>query len=118
MSIDFGIRVPNSGPLTNPTNMVRAAQESEVRGFDAFWVHDHLTWTEEMHRYHVSCGAVEAVRDDQRPDFFESVVTLAHLAALTQKIRMGVACVVLPARNPIYLAKQWATLDVLSGGRT
>jgi probable F420-dependent oxidoreductase len=116
--IEFGIRIPNSGPLTSPANLIRAAREAEALGFDAAWVHDHLAWTPYMHRYHVSCGAVEAVRDEQTPDFLESLMVLSHVAAVTERINLGVAVVVLPARNPVILAKQWATLDVLAGGRT
>jgi probable F420-dependent oxidoreductase len=116
--IEFGVRIPNSGPLANPTNLIRAAREAEAMGFDAVWVHDHVAWNQEMHRKHVSSGAVEAVNETQTPDFFESVVTLSHIAAHTRSVRLGVACMVLPARNPVYLAKQWAVLDVFSGGRT
>ena len=117
-TIEFGIRIPNSGPLASTANMVEAARGAEDRGVDAVWVHDHLTWTLEMHRYHVSCGSVEAVREDQDPDFFESIVVLSHVAAVTKRCRLGVAALVLPARNPVHMAKQWATLDVMSGGRT
>src|SRR3984957_19139531 len=42
---------------------------------------------------------------------------LAYLAAKTQKIRLGTAVVVLPWHNPVLVAEQAATLDLLSGGR-
>lgn len=70
-----------------------------------------------MHRHHISSGAAEAITDDQNADFFESLVTLSHLAAETKAIKLGVACLVMPTRNPIYLAKQTATLDHFCGGR-
>lgn len=117
-SVEFGLRIPNSGPLASPANLVRAAREAEALGFGSVWVHDHLSWSREMHRHHVSCGSADAVREEQPPDFYESIVTLAHVAAVTTKVRLGVACVVLPARNPVHVAKQWATLDALAGGRT
>jgi len=44
-------------------------------------------------------------------------VALAHVAALTDRVRLGVGVVILPQRNPLVLAKQVASLDVLSGGR-
>src|SRR5471032_1633754 len=46
-----------------------------------------------------------------------SMTLLAYLAAKTQKIRLGTAVVVLPWHNPILVAEQAATLDLLSGGR-
>src|SRR6266852_2577931 len=46
-----------------------------------------------------------------------SMTLLAYLAAKTQKIRLGTAVVVLPWHNPVLVAEQAATLDLLSGGR-
>jgi len=43
---------------------------------------------------------------------------LSALAGVTERIRLGSMILVLPLHNPVYLAKAWATLDVLSGGRT
>jgi alkanesulfonate monooxygenase len=43
---------------------------------------------------------------------------LAALAGVTRTIRLGTMVLVLPLRNPVYFAKEWATLDVLTGGRT
>ena len=48
---------------------------------------------------------------------FDPVVLLAHLAARTERILLGTGVIVLPQRNPLVLAKQLATLDVLSSGR-
>src|SRR5919202_1438588 len=47
----------------------------------------------------------------------EALTTMAYLAAVTRRVQIGVACLVMPTRNPIYAAKQLATLDHLSGGR-
>jgi alkanesulfonate monooxygenase SsuD/methylene tetrahydromethanopterin reductase-like flavin-dependent oxidoreductase (luciferase family) len=48
---------------------------------------------------------------------FDSVVTLAHIAASSPPSRVGVSAVVVPMRNAITLAKDLATIDALSGGR-
>jgi len=46
-----------------------------------------------------------------------SMTVLAYLAARTQHIRLGTAVVVLPWHNPVLIAEQVATLDLLTGGR-
>jgi probable F420-dependent oxidoreductase len=48
---------------------------------------------------------------------FESLTTLAMVAMLTQRVKLGASVLVLPMRNPILAAKQIATIDVASGGR-
>lgn len=115
--IRFGVRVPNSGPLAAVDNVVKSAQTAQELGFQSVWVHDHVVWSEQMHRHHISSGSAEALTDHQTADFYESLTTLGYLAAQTQDVQLGVACLVLPCRNPIYAAKQTATLDHLTGGR-
>ena len=108
--ISFGVRVPNSGPLSSIENIVKATKSAEDMGFDAIWVHDHVVWSSEMHRHHISSGAAEALTDTQDANFFEATTILSYLAAETKKIVLGVACLVMPCRNPIYAAKQYSTL--------
>ncbi len=115
--VTFGNRLPNSGPLASPDAIARVAKESESLGFDSVWVHDHLTWTAEIHRTHISSGSEEALKAHGDPDFYEAMTTLAYLAGIVKSIRLGMACLVVPCRNPIYAAKQVASLDVLCGGR-
>ncbi|MDQ1691335.1 MAG: hypothetical protein QOH56_2580 [Pseudonocardiales bacterium] len=115
--IEFGIRVPNSGPLSSVQNLIRTAKAAEDLGFDTVWTHDHVVWSSEMHRHHISSGSMDALKDDQTADFYESVTTLAFLAAHTSRVKLGVACLVMPTRNPIYAAKQLATVDHFTNGR-
>lgn len=116
-NVSFGIRVPNSGPLTSVENIVQAAIATEEMGYDSVFVHDHVVWSSKMHRHHISSGAHEALMHDQTADFYESLTTLSYLAAVTKRVKLGVMCLVMPTRNPIYAAKQLATLDHLSQGR-
>ncbi len=115
--IQFGVRVPNSGPLSSIENIVKATKQAEELGFDSIWVHDHVVWSSEMHRHHISSGAAEALTDAQDANFYEATTILSYLAGETKKITLGVACLVMPCRNPIYAAKQYATLDLLCKGR-
>jgi alkanesulfonate monooxygenase SsuD/methylene tetrahydromethanopterin reductase-like flavin-dependent oxidoreductase (luciferase family) len=80
-------------------------------------VHDHILWGTEQHRTHLSAGAAEALEESQKPNFYESVTTLAYISGQTNSVKLGIAVLVLPLRNPVVLAKQLANLDVLSEGR-
>jgi probable F420-dependent oxidoreductase len=91
--------------------------KSVVQGNCSIFLHDHVVWSTDMHRHHISLGAHEALGDDQSADFFESLTKIGYLAAKASTVRIGVACLIMPTRNPIYAAKQLATLDHLSGGR-
>src|SRR5205807_922373 len=49
--------------------------------------------------------------------WLEPIAMLAALAGVTRTIKLGTMVLVLPLRNPVYFAKEWATLDLLSGSR-
>ena len=114
---EFGVRLPVAGPLASRDAIRRVARSSEDWGFDALWVHDFIVWTRIQDRTHLSCGSREAVSDDQVPIFHESLTNLAYLAGITERVRLGVAVLCLPYRNPVVAARQIANIDVLSGGR-
>src|SRR5262249_17548396 len=114
--VSFGVRVPNSGPLASPDSIVQVGREAESLGYDSIWVHDHLTWTEEIHSTHISSGSEDS-NTGGSSDFYEAMTTLAYLAGLVRSVRLGVACLVVPCRNPLLTAKQIASLDVFCNGR-
>ena len=68
--VTFGVRVPNSGPLATAQSMVEVGQEAEALGYDSIWVHDHLTWSDEIHRTHISSGADHGEAGNASPDFY------------------------------------------------
>jgi probable F420-dependent oxidoreductase len=118
--VEFGVRAPVAGPLASVDAVNRIALDCERLGYDCIWVHDFIAWTKFQDRTHVSCGSLEAVEaagEDYPPMFYESLTNLAYLAGITKTIRLGVAVLCLPYRNPIVAAKQVANIDVLSGGR-
>jgi len=89
-----------------PQDLVRHAQIAEKLGFNSVWGNDHIT----PPRY---------VRDHTKgsPNFYDVLITLAMIAQATTTLRVGTALLVMPNREPVYLAKQVATLDQMSGGR-
>jgi probable F420-dependent oxidoreductase len=82
------------------------AREAERLGFDSLWANDHLATQRGEHGAHSAPA-----------NFYEPLITFAYLAGQTSRLRFVVATIVAPLRQPVLLAKQAATLDVLSGGR-
>jgi len=119
--VEFGVNLNNREPLIAPDYdlkmLLDLSEIVEASGFDSVWVHDHLTWSDEIHRTHISSGSDDSHAGNASPDFFEAMTSLAYLAGLVRKVRLGIACVVVPCRNPLLAAKQIATLDVLCDGR-
>lgn len=101
----FGI---NMGPCSTPEASVRVAQAAEAAGFESVWAGEHVV-----------------LPDPQEPPsplpptypMLDPNVSFAFLAGQTRTIRMGTGIIILPQRNPLVLAKEMASLDVLSGGR-
>ena len=96
-AVRLGIALPHRGrePVT-AGQLVAAARRAEELGFRDLWV-------------------TENVLD---PHFcLDPLIALGMAAAVTQKIGLGVAVMVLPTHQPIHLAHRVATLDHLSGGR-
>ena len=108
----IGVALPNCREgLMYPTafattdSIVKMAQEAEELEFESVWVNDHITTQRYLKKLIL------------KPNFFEPLVTLSYLAASTKLVRLCTGIVVVPLRNPVILAKQVATLDVMSNGR-
>jgi alkanesulfonate monooxygenase SsuD/methylene tetrahydromethanopterin reductase-like flavin-dependent oxidoreductase (luciferase family) len=99
--MNIGLTLPNRGVLfgaTTPEQMLRMSEIADQSGqFASVWVGDSLLGKPRM----------------------ESVALLAGIAARTRNVRIGPACMAsFPLRDPVLLAYQWASLDLLAGGRT
>lgn len=99
----FGIGLPNYGKDKTWGDIQRVALAAEEMGYDSVWTTDHVV----------------VPRADIEPygTIFESLITLAMVAALTRRVKLGTSVLVVPQRNSILAAKQIATIDVASGGR-
>ena len=113
--MQFGIALPNSGPLAGVDNIQRLASEAEALGFDMLLVHDHISYDTEWLGHRTS-GLVQPNANIE-PDLYESLTTLAYAAAVTRTIRLGTSILVLPLRDPRVLARQVITVQGLSRGR-
>jgi alkanesulfonate monooxygenase SsuD/methylene tetrahydromethanopterin reductase-like flavin-dependent oxidoreductase (luciferase family) len=97
----IGLTLPNRGVLfgvTTSDEMLELAEIADQSGaFQSVWVGDSLLGKPRM----------------------ESITLLAGIAARTKHVRIGPACMAsFPLRDPVLLAYQWASLDLLAGGRT
>lgn len=99
-ALQFGVNLNNREPLIAPgygiVELLDLAEAVEGMGFDSVWVGDSLF---------------------SKPRY-EAISLLSAISQRTKHVKLGTACLVTSPRNPLYLALEWATLDVLSGGRT
>ncbi len=102
--MNFGIYGLHKGENTAPEALARGARAAEDAGFESIWVGDHIALPADA-------------PDDAYDPRLEAVVTLAHLASVTQRVKLGLGVIILPQRQPVLLAKQLTSVDVLSGGR-
>jgi probable F420-dependent oxidoreductase len=103
MKIGFG--APVSGSWATPENLAHVARRAERLGYDSLWTYQRLL------------SPVDAAWGDVYRSVQDPLLPLAFAAAVTSRIRLSVAVVNLPFIAPVVLAKQLATLDILSGGR-
>jgi probable F420-dependent oxidoreductase len=108
MPLALGLFSMTTGPCTAPEGAARVARAAEAAGFDSLWGGEHVVLPDPR----VPPSPLEP--EDR---IMDPVVTLAFVAAHTSRIRLGTGIIILPQRNPLVLAKQLATLDVLSAGR-
>ena len=91
-------------------------RRAEAVGFESVWGGEHVVMPDSIaSKYPYSPdGKVPAGPDTPIPD---PLIWLAFVAAAAPALRLGTCILIVPQRNPLVLAKELATLDVLSGGR-
>ncbi len=112
----FGIVFANSGPATLPEHAAGLARLAEENGFESIWTVEHVVVPADhgsAYPYSRS-GRMPGGEDVPIPD---PMVWLSFVAAHTKTLVLGTGILILPQRNPLILAKEAATLDVLSNGR-
>lgn len=102
--MEVGLILPTIGPGASLESLETGARVASELGWSSVWVTDHIL---------VSHGD-EA---EEYGTILEAIVALTYVASRYPSIRVGTSVIVPPMRNPALLAKQFATIDVLSGGR-
>jgi probable F420-dependent oxidoreductase len=107
-AIELGLFGINMGPCARPEGLRAVARAAEDAGFESLWTGEHVV-----------------LPDPQKPPsplppdypMLDPAVALAYAAACTKRVRLGTGIIILPQRNPLVLAKELASVDVLSSGR-
>lgn len=112
----FGMMFANVGPFVEPDAAVGLARLAEEVGLESLWTVEHVVVpTGYASEYpYAKSGRMPGGEDAPIPD---PLVWLTYVAANTERIRLATGILILPQRNPVVLAKEVATLDVLSRGR-
>src|SRR6266849_6658917 len=104
----FGLFGINMSICSNPDVAVRVAQTAEAAGFESVWTGEHVVLPDPQ--------VPPSPLPPQSP-LLDPAVALAFLAAHTKTVRLGTGIIILPQRNPLVLAKELASVDVVSQGR-
>jgi probable F420-dependent oxidoreductase len=104
------------GNGSSPKVIAAVATAADARGFATLWCGEHVVMVDKpASRYPYTAGGRIAVPPDA--DWLDPLLGLSFAAAHTRRIRLATGILLLPEHNPLVVAKQAATLDVLSGGR-
>jgi probable F420-dependent oxidoreductase len=106
--MQYGLFSVNSGACSEPATAARIARAAEDAGFDSLWAGEHVVLPDPR---------VPPSPMEPTDPILDPVVALTFLAGQTRRVRLGTGIIILPQRNPLVLAKELASLDVLSGGR-
>jgi len=122
----LGIKLPYSDRTATTADLKEFVRAVDAKGFDSIWLGDHIVLPETIDRNNYSYLWRFSEEQLAKPEmqtlfpekyFLEAMVTCGFLAGLTDRMAIGVGVIVVPMRNPVQLAAQLATLDVLSGGK-
>lgn len=112
----FGLHALGIGSGADPAVVAAVAREADVAGFSTLWSGEHAVMIDRPDSpYPYAADGKIAVPSDA--DWLDPFVTLTFAAAVTTRIRVATGILLLPQHNPVLVAKQAASLDVLSGGR-
>ncbi len=95
---------------------VELARHAERLGYDSLWFSDHVCMGRDLGARHTA-NASGTRAYPERPVMLDVVATIGAVAAATERVRLAPSVLIAPYRHPLTVAHQFATLDVLSGGR-
>ena len=101
----FGI---NTGACANPEVAAKVAIQAESIGFESLWTAEHVVLPDPRE--------APSPADPETP-FLHPSTLLAYIASVTKTIKLGTGITLIAQRNPVVLAKEMGSLDIISSGR-
>lgn len=113
----IGLMFVNSGPFSQPELLAHLAVTAEKCGVESLWTVEHVVIPQgyQSPYPYAKSGKIPGGEDVAIPD---PLLPLGYIAAITRTVKLATGVMILPQRNPLYVAKEMATLDLLSHGRT
>ncbi len=112
----IGILLPLAGQQATRENIIQTAKLAEQEGFDSLWVFERLLWPLNPQTPYPATPDGSLPIEYQK--VFDPLETLTYVAANTNKIALGTSVIDMLFHNPVILARRFATLDILSEGRS
>src|SRR5436853_1324641 len=112
----FGLMYANAGPFAFPDNLAHLARSAEDVGIESLWAVEHVVIPVGYRSVYPYSPSGKIPGPENIP-LLDPLLALTFAAAVTKKLRLATGIVILPQRHPLYVAKEVATLDVLSNGR-
>jgi probable F420-dependent oxidoreductase len=113
----FGLMFVNSGPFANPALFEVLVRTADEVGFESIWTVEHVVVPVGYASQYPYSKDGRMPGNNERIPIPDPIVPLAYAAAITKRVKLGTGILILPQRHPVYVAKELATLDVLSQGR-
>ena len=112
----IGLFTPLRSPVATPEFLQEFGHKAEAMGVHSFWLGEHVVLFDDYESTYP--GNPDGVfRFPQGSGLMDMVGSIGFLAACTSTLRLGTGICILPQNNPVYVAKEYATLDFLSNGR-
>lgn len=111
-----GMFLPQVGEYATKENILYVAKEAEKEGIDSVWVLDRLLWP--LNPQTPYAARPDGILPVEFQNVFDPLTILTYVAGVTKRILLGTSIIDMLFESPVLLAKRFATLDVLSDGRT
>lgn len=105
----FGLAYNSAAGALDPDHLTAVARHAEALGFESFYASEHIALYPGVEMRGVPIPPSAPIADPLQ--------IIGHVAAVTERIVLGTAVVLIPYHNPVVLAKRLATIDLMSKGR-
>ena len=112
----FGLFFANAGPFSQPETFEALVRNADEVGIESIWAVEHVVVPKGYQSTYPYSDGGRMPGPEESP-IADPILALAYAAAISTRLRLATGIIILPQRHPVYVAKEFATLDVLSRGR-